>query len=89
MKEILLDFIAVTMRERSPSISLNTGFRIPFKNSSKIKKEARPPHLQDDEFFDTLEPGEVSREMGLWEQTKAMIEANATSKVGTLKYTGI
>ena len=50
--------------------------RAAFNNSDKVAKEDRPPHLRDDEFFNELLPGEVSRELMVWEQVKAAKEAN-------------
>ena len=52
------------------------GFRIPFKNSTKYPKDARPAHLQDDDIFDMLSISDVTNQMAMWEQTKVMMESN-------------
>ena len=48
-----------------------TGYRIPFKNSSKFPKGMRPPHLQDDDIFDSLSIEAVTTQLAIWTQTKA------------------
>ena len=54
-----------------------SSYRIPFKNSSKYPKEARPPHLQDAKIFDSLSLEAVTNQLSAWAQTKATQEATA------------
>ena len=54
-----------------------TGYRIPFRNSSKFPKNMRPDHLQDDDIFDALSIESVTNQLAIWSQTKATQEATA------------
>ena len=55
----------------------SNGFKIPFKNSTKFPKNTRPDHLQDDDIFNLLSLGDVTNQMAMWAQTKAVMEANS------------
>ena len=50
------------------------SYRIPFKNSSKFPKDARPYHLQHNNIFDNISPEAVTSQL-LAKQTEAMQEA--------------
>ena len=54
-----------------------TGYKIPFKNSSKFPKDKQPEHLQDDAIFDALSLEAVTSQLAIWSQTKATQEATA------------
>ena len=60
-------------RREEPAVA---NYRIPFKNSTKFPKDVRPSHLQDDELFDLLSLGEVTSQIAMWAQTKAVLESN-------------
>ena len=54
------------------------SYRIPkIKNSSKYPKDQRPPHLQDDDIFDSMSIDAVTSQIGQWSHTKAIQETNA------------
>ena len=66
------------IRKEPEVVIVENNYRIPkFKNSSKFAKEVRPPHLQDDNIFDSLALSDVTNQMAMWTQTKAVMETNA------------
>ena len=63
----------------SPSLGtpvVSTGQAINFLNSDKWKKDVRPPHLADDEVFNTLSVEAAANHIMQWMTTKTMMASN-------------
>ena len=62
---------------KEASVAALGDYTIPFRNSAKFPKDMRPPHLQDDEVFDSLSIDAMTNQIALWQQTQATKEATA------------
>lgn len=68
-----------TMRSKSNSKKVSgnrTVSSVNFLNSDKWPKETRPPHLEDDEVFNTLSVEAAANHIMQWMTTKAMMTNN-------------
>jgi hypothetical protein len=60
----------------APSKQPNKNTGVKFHNSEKLSKEMRPPHLEDDEVFNSLSVEAAANHIMQWMTTKTMMTSN-------------